>query len=231
MNFKILGAIPVCILLLAGCGDSKKSLQCNIKGVGSFKIGETTTALVDSIGENLGIKVPIVRTTNDIIKADKALPWKGQDRLYELKPDTSAGVTYSRGSYCNEVRVFDLSQYTVAGIKLHDISLKFYRDTLFDFTCSYSSELEEAMDSKYGQAPTSIKKENNTCHTMDETTTKSWVNGDIEAQSIIGTFYPLDCKVLNSSRFEIINRHIFQKAEGCSHREKNALNKDKHKEL
>jgi len=49
------------------------------------------------------------------------------------------------------VKTYFIDYYEVASVPLKKIYLKFYRDSLYSISCDGTSEVKDAMETKYGE--------------------------------------------------------------------------------
>lgn len=152
--------------------------QSKIEGVGQFKIGKTTLAIIDELKSN-GVFVK------------------------EMKPDTNKLNSVPFASYCSQTRVFSLGTVTVSGVELQYPFLKFYNGILIDFYCDGTTSLSDALHTKYGNPAVKSEKKIINCsnalgvRTQQEETLfeSTWSNGNILAVYVLNKRYDDQCKL------------------------------------
>ncbi len=188
--------------------------QSKIEGIGKYKIGKSTIAIIDSVKSELSYRFGMGYSTY----------------IFESVPDsTSSDPTV----YCSGVRVFiSIEGLRISGIELGYTRFTFYRDTLIRMEFNYDFELEHFLTLKYGNPI--LKDESRTINCTykltgrsvaerEERVTKTWSNGKIKATSKIDKRLNDKCKIEDSSFFKIELQPLASELDMCSQKEKNRL--------
>lgn len=149
----------------------------NMKGLASFKIGESTyTEIINLIKQEIRKDSKRYKETNY-----KELPrYSGyQEKYLDFKFDKKGNIVgqfyredfgsifteikYDTiGSYlkedilnreifgCPNIIELEMSDYYIGDIQISSLKLKFYKDTLYQISCSQNDEIEEGFKAKYG---------------------------------------------------------------------------------
>lgn len=182
-----------------------------VEGLGRFKIKSTKVTVIDSLTDELKAKLVPVKTYLEYLdKRDKGK----KVNVFELLPNPAEEVAPPGP----DVRYFLLKEYTISGIKVEDMELKFYKDTLMEITAAGSKEVKDAFQAKYGDPVSEMEKKNISC-TLQTTgaditldgynITNTWKNGDIEAIITDRKDYKYDCTLYYSDDLEIVSTSLF----------------------
>nr|GFB63580.1 hypothetical protein [Tanacetum cinerariifolium] len=189
-----------------------------MEGIGKFKIGKTTLAIIPELEAEMEVKVKRVGSYSDYAKAE------GGDIL-ELIPDATddlKGPPYA--SLCPAAKVYMLPAYKVADIYLANVKLTFYNDILIDFHCDGSTELIEALGLKYGKPSMKKDEKDVPCtftHTGNKivykevTYTQSWNTPPLAAEAILMKYYDSKCKDNLINYFSICDPAAAKKMHAC----------------
>ena len=170
--------------------------QEKIKGIGKFKINESTRTQVDSIlAGDLGQQFPDTfdKNENNFLSIHES-------KWAILTPDSTPDYAHPYYNYekvnllplhCSMATVYFIKSYSIANIQFESVYLTFRKDTLVGFVSDYSEEITDAMKLKYGNIQPTMKTTLINCQnkignkfTKDETEIiYSWKNGSIEAKS------------------------------------------------
>ena len=121
--------------------------QNKIKGIGIFKIGETKINVINQILEDNNTELENCNS----VKQDRWLKFRMDFTVAELFPNiTDIDLDPLLTCFCPDVRVFFIKEYTIAGIYLSNIHLRFYKNTLIEFYCDDSDDLLQALTTKFG---------------------------------------------------------------------------------
>ncbi|MES2265607.1 MAG: hypothetical protein V4520_02525 [Bacteroidota bacterium] len=170
-------------------------------GVGIFKMGSDTTELISYADTH----TEFIRNTNSVMRYidfkmmndDKG----GVNGLIRLKKNV--GDETVRLSKNPEVDEFYLTKYEVAGIKLENLKLKYFKGRLVDFTCDDNDDLVDALTQKYGKPKLVTTKKQCQClysltgitRQLEEVTyIQSWENGSLVGYSYLNKGYDKNCK-------------------------------------
>ena len=105
-----------------------------ISGIGLFKLGDPKQKILDSI---------IFITGNQIIEIES--------ENYVTENKLKGIFKYkNKYSFCEEQYL--ITSFNMQGIELKNIKIKFYNDVLYFFECDKSSDLEDVLNLKYGEA-------------------------------------------------------------------------------
>ncbi|HWB62186.1 MAG TPA: hypothetical protein VG603_01660 [Chitinophagales bacterium] len=192
--------------------------QTTVEGIGKFKIGKVTPAIMKDVAKELGVTISTVNNYDDYMEK---LNTPG---VFELVADTvKLDKNAPSASYCPYSRVFIIGEYTVADIKIVNLRLEFYRDTLYSISCDWSKEIDDAFNTKYGKPAIEKKETKDFCYVSGEKIDvintdyySRWKNGNITATIILGTYHNMECEEKSSSIVTVYNE-IISKTEGkCS---------------
>jgi hypothetical protein len=196
--------------------------QDDFRGIGIFKLGiATTQTLNDFVNKNnLGIKESV--SLMDTYKAQSSY---GNTNTVLLLRKNEKDFYYTDPKYIDhpDVKVYYVNSYEVSGVKLKQLYLQFYKDTLYDFECDYSGELIDAIKLKYGEGLDSSKTKKLQCtgrlagnfEVEESYHYEKWFSKDkkIEATACIGEYYNSECIKKPLSYFIIQNPRINEKVE------------------
>jgi len=136
--------------------------QTSIKGIGFLKLGTTTSTLFTLLDIDID-KIAKCSTQRDTYN------YKG--KVIELISDTTNLDKPIYATYCSNARVFHVPTIKLNDeIKIEDIYLTFYFDTLVGISSDKNSELDKALITKYGE-PIVDLKENSKEYTLGNGTT------------------------------------------------------------
>lgn len=182
----------------------------NMKGLGSFRLGESTySQILNIIKEEIRKDSRRYKETNY-----KELPlYTGYEPKYldykfdkkgniasefyredfgsifkEIKYDTISSflkedILKREVFGCPNIRELEMFKYYIGDIEISSLNLKFYKDTLYQITCSQNDKIEEGFKAKYGNGKTidnSVKKGDKLLK-IDKKTT--WENETVKAES------------------------------------------------
>ena len=215
----IISIFPIVALAQVQIIDNPNYKPISVQGIGPFKIDQSTTSIIDSISKAGKVKVQetvsplgnipgIMGRINSIVS------------IYELEKNPGDSNSDMHAMSQKDVRVFYLNYYNAGDVKINNIYLKFYRDTLMEFACNplpstdSSLTISVAFRKKYGE-PGSITtmKKAVVCqsvkgaslnHYEESFTSFLWVteNRAISAFEFINISYP-DCKAKTTHLFTI----------------------------
>ncbi|PKO01664.1 MAG: hypothetical protein CVU43_11810 [Chloroflexi bacterium HGW-Chloroflexi-5] len=188
------------------------SKQCNIEGLGKFKIGKTKISIINDLEKELNTKVVVISDGYKIFLKKKEPKYIIEDRSYGLF------------SSCPDVKEYHISVYNIADMQIKELQLGFYKDVLFRIDCNSSKELEEALKIKYGEPELKWDKKSVSCiykysgnevNYNDNTFTLKWQNGNIMATNYLKSWHDDKCKEQFAHKLHIADIHIFSIAFNC----------------
>lgn len=195
-------------------------------GIGIFKINSDTSVLYNYIADHR-LKPKIINEEMDYLHRT----YYGADSkdIFKLVANNEPGKYFSEVSDCPDVKEFYLGEYSINGISLKGLRLKYYKNQLVNVKCKYSRLLADAMKVKYGDPISIISADTTKCVykltgiTEKLTTndfTDKWQNAEITAKSYLGEYYDDNCqkKILSYFTYWIDNKE-------CSHCESEFMNK------
>jgi len=99
-------------------------------------------------------------------------------------------------SFLPEYKSVFISEYEVSGIKMKSISLNFLNDTLIRLYSEGSSQLQDALKTKYGKGVLEQIETPSTCNTSlkNKMYTESWTNNSIRASAVLSSSYGFNCQ-------------------------------------
>jgi hypothetical protein len=204
----------VILMVLFGLSLVSNSFGQNIKsinGIGIFKLG-SNISIIDSFGE-------IAEISDSYSEASYY-----EYGIIEYMSDTNSIEQVRTGSLINSeseldqrCRIFKINKSVRINdeIKLENLRLIFLCDTLVSIECDYSSELEEALNMKYGKIETKITK---TPHKYTRTINGSQItltderyevnrsNSLIECRSVLCSYYSGSIEAKYFSYFILQNK-------------------------
>jgi uncharacterized CHY-type Zn-finger protein len=108
---------------------------------------------------------------------------------------------------CDSVRVFMLSKNEVNGISIANMIFSFKNNLLYYFHCDYSSELGNAIETKYGKGQSKVEDEATSCG--KETTIQTiWNYENIQASANQRKSFNSLCEVAIRSYFDICDLQV-----------------------
>ncbi len=191
-----------------------------IDGIGKFKIGKTTLAVIAELESELNTQVKQAKTQDDVYQESGHY-----NVILELIPDTVSEYDGpSAASQCLAVKSYLIPRYKLADIGLEDVKLIFVGGVLADFQCSEPNELVEALEIKYGKTPVKATEETIYC-TLNLTGqrishketmyTQSWGSATIPASYVLSVYYDSDCKKQRLSFFHVYSLPVMSKVYKC----------------
>jgi hypothetical protein len=212
-------------LLLFLLGWQISNAQLN--KIGTFIPGKTTTSIIDSIAAANHIEV--WETADYFELQAKRTNYSGKtSSIFELlhSCEHNDSITYS---YNNPIdkdhQVFHIDYLTISDLLLSDVSLKFWRDTLFEVQFNIDGEeFMNALVSKYGKSVMG-KQENKSkiinCRnglgvTFKEeeytiTTHYKTANKNLDSWVTLSKYYTRECKPAFLQYFVLMNPSISEK--------------------
>ena len=203
-----------------------------INGLGTLKLGSNV-----SIMEEFGF---IVKATDysDVLKYSKY--------TCELMGDTnSTSQPTIYGKADPRARVFIVPKVKLTeSIEIKKVFLTFLNDTLVGIQCDYNSDLNSALDLKYGKSELQSQKEphkftrtytGEEITLTDETFTNKWGDNKIECTSTFMKYYSGSIEAKYLTYFYLANKNAIEsidKASGeCKERARIRKEEEKKKEL
>lgn len=150
----------------------------DFEGIGNFKIGRTTINIITDLEKELYnmAKAEAEKSwglmeqpyKNEMINTS-LIDFKKNRRIYsasgentfspydktiilQLLPNPTDSLNNpSKFSYCPDVKVFKILNYTISNIELKDLYLTFNKDTLVELKCDENEKITEALEYKYGK--------------------------------------------------------------------------------
>jgi len=215
----IISIFPLVTIAQVQIIDNPNYKPISLEGIGPFKIDQSTTSIIDSISK--AGKVKVQETVSPLGSIPEIMGRiKSTVSIYELEKNPGDTNSDVHAMSQKDVRVFYLNYFDAGEVKINNIYLKFYRDTLMEFACNplpskdSSENISVAFRKKYGE-PGSITtmKKAVVCHSVrgsgfnnyeESFTSFLWVteNRAISAFEFINISYP-DCKAKTTHLFTI----------------------------
>jgi len=191
---------------------------CQLKapeGIGPFKVGVSSIAIIDSLKAELEIPYIGQFTSSEI----KLFDFYNKPSMGELVLDTVDLNSNDNPNLLSggKVRVFLLSQYQIAGINLINLYLTFYRDTLIRIESDKSStewSVKKAFELKYGPGLNTVKNEPTQCNQhgqikMSTDSIEKWSSKGVVTQCYESYRYTVDCAYSELILFYICERDLY----------------------
>ncbi|WP_148289331.1 hypothetical protein [Fibrella aestuarina] len=194
---------------------SQPQTSSRIDGIGRFKIGKTTTAIIDSLVAERGGKVKEIEEQPMLEAATRS--------IYKLVPSTKTNYTLN-SSLCPDTEVYLLGQVEVAGIKIRQVYLIFYQNVLAEFRSKTSAELSEALRLKFGKPTVDIRTKDEVCRYVrlgtevvnkEVTEITSWSDAGARAKDVRMKHYDQKCNPIYSSYFSLSQEELLSAAIDC----------------
>lgn len=197
--------------------------QSKIEGIGKFKIKQLTVSSLNSLIKDEGLTKKTVSSSKEYFGL-----LRQKEVIAEVFPDTIKSYNSPpSSSYCHDTRVFLIPEIEISKIKLNEIILTFYNDTLVKINTKYGAEIVDALTIKYGE-PYVTKREN-----IDECTDplegkvskpskifyQEWKNEDITCTAALGYYFNDKCENTIISYLNISLQNIDLKIRGCDTQE------------
>ena len=215
-HFKLV-AILIALVLPCSLFTQKSYAQEDFRGIGIFKIGISTTQTLNEFVTKNGIKIKESTSLMDTY-GNYASSKKTSNVLLLRKSEKDQYLTDPKYSEHPDVKVYYVNYYEVAGIGLKTLYLEFYKDTLYDLQCDYSTELVEAISLKYGKGVDSTATKKIQCtgrlagnfevEEFYHYTKWSSINKQVQATACIGEYYNSKCEKQILSYFVINNSEL-----------------------
>jgi len=212
--------------------ESKLKLE-NIEGIGKFKIGKTPVTYLETFIKENNFERQSINSWDEY-QNFKYQTYKIAE-VFTDKDEPYMSATYC-ASYCKKVRAFYIPKMTIAEININNAFLTFYNDTLVRISISYSPEILNAFEVKYGKPRISADSKNVTCTSkitaetkiLQETDFSSyWENRNIQCVASINNSYNDDCEKTQDSYILIYLRTVRSKIQECNDKEENKINEIK----
>lgn len=151
--------------------------------------------------------------------------YKFSDLEAQIDLSKDASEIFKGKSYCDRSKVFKLKNRLISGIKVKELELSFYDDSLYKIEVAPGLKMSEALELKYGQPLTVREQKKIVCrHTLsgiesertEETTYKRWKNGLIQVQGIYSSYFDSKCKPQFISLVEIYDSAISEEVRICA---------------
>ncbi|GAA4907012.1 hypothetical protein [Mucilaginibacter defluvii] len=161
--------------------------QEKFTGIGVFKIGSDSSVVYNYAEE----KCKKVKVISSIPVFDKKYIAKISKGAADIIVDP-----------CPDVSEYRLALYEVAGMKLKNVELTFYKNKLIKFRSDYSTEVVNALDQKYGKSESTIKYDTASCVYQLTGITRKLVaktyhnnreSDDIHFSAFVGSYYDDKC--------------------------------------
>jgi hypothetical protein len=192
--------------------------KAQVDGIGPFRIGRTTTSIIDSIAKAERIKV---KTSYDLMETFGSYSFKDKPSKIYLLGKKDGGYDMSDPKYrpAQGCQVYFIDYYQVAGIPIKKLYLSFYQDTLYQIYCDGDTKIEEAVTLKYGEGVITRNSRKIKCQSkftggeFEEEESDLQTTWDKRADSIIAssrfqTYYDEKCKEQFISYFMIVNKPV-----------------------
>lgn len=203
------------------------SAQEKISGIGKFKIHKATISIISEIEKEIGESAEVVKETSDFYKKKRS----SSNTIMRLEADSATKSPIIYAAYCADSKVYNIKQYEISGIKLRELYLFFYQDTLVRMQAECSYDLRTALETKYGEPETESKEADGLCgFHKDKTKADTWNNENIEAQITDMTIYDTDCKDLWIYSFGIYKAAENNAMENCDKAAQEKIQAKKNKE-
>ena len=207
--------LPLCLALLAinvpSWAQTKKPPQGSkaapathrqspeLEGLGRFKIGKTTTAVIGELCRELNVPLEHAYSVGRLTAADdSAVVIQVDYELREEYPDAS-----SFGAACPDAAVYYVPNYTIAEIPVKGLRLSFYKGLLVEIEAKGEIASSDAFAVKYGKPEERSQKTAKPCASArtrsvvtydNETLTSTWFNKEITATQIISEYRDRNCE-------------------------------------
>ena len=224
--------LALALLFVSSFSFAQGTQGHRVNGLGILKLGTNV-----SIMEQFGF---IVKATSysDVLQYKKF--------TCELIGDTnSTSQSTIYGKADPRSRVFLVRNVKLTeSIEIKEVFLTFFNDTLVEIKCDYSSDLNSALDLKYGASELESKKEphkftktytGEEITLTDETFTNRWGDSKIECTSVLMKYYSGSIQPKYLSYFILSNKSsmkdIDEASSKCEARAKMRKEEEKKKEL
>lgn len=171
------------------------AISQEISGIGFLKVGQTTIAALDSL-ISTGYKL---RNSSDFMEYYRP---SGKIILQPIRNDKEKYFHFA--SNIPEQKIFKIGTLTIANIKIENIELKFYRDTLFSININnYGIDFTNALKLKYGDPEIKTEKKDVKCvgkiageyTVQDVAYTSSYpAKGGLKAYDFLHKYYDDHCE-------------------------------------
>ena len=189
-------------------------------GLGPFKIGQTTTDIINQVKTEIGYYGnPLPFTSSESLRL-----------LGELLVDT---VEYQNDDpnllTIPGARVFKITTYKIAGTSISDLYLSFYNDTLVKITVGELSAQNvcEAFELKYDKGVKKEKAVADNCRNGASEKSEIWTNGNIESKYYNHFYHSSDCHIKIDCFFSISLKPVCEKLAALQKIELAKLDKEK----
>jgi hypothetical protein len=233
---------------------SQDSIKPFFNGFGLLKVNQTTISVIKELETILDTKTRVINSTEEEYQFGKLLDKiensysttneKNGIICIMIEDSINKWKSPTNASSCNKVKTFKIGGYSVAGINIKNLTIKFYNDTLTEINCENTKELMEAIHLKYGEGEKKIENKEIECTLSltgniikyEETTlTEEWENNDIRAYEMNKKYYDSKCnpKYFHYLNIYSINKNdlIYECEESVETRRENKKNDEKRKSL
>ncbi|WP_374360088.1 hypothetical protein [Cloacibacterium sp.] len=180
--------------------------QSNIEGIGIFKLRKTKVAVIDSLVQNGGYDLKVCDSP------DKCnIEGVSSKKIFELKKQTKSETYYP---LIDGHQVFVLSKYAVADFEIKELYLNFYNGVLYEIKTSNLTPLDEKLKLKY-KNEIKVEEKEVKCTSVygeikrkEQTFTVTYRKDDIEAYSVLMSFFNYKCKEEYITLFVMYDKKI-----------------------
>lgn len=184
--------------------------QNKMEGIGQFKINITTIQDIGQFAKGLGIEV---KTSNQILDFTSDGTSTGKI-MFVISNQEDEFLNSPFAPVLEKEKVLFMDVLNVSGIKMREVYMRFWNDTLYKIETEGSDELSEALKLKYGNPFVEKKEKPIQCRSgagvqyneKAVTYTSRWpgTNG-IQGIAVLGKNFDSKCKARMFSTFTILD--------------------------
>ncbi len=182
------------LLLLSILIQGAAFSQTQYNGIAYFQLGSSP----DSIVYNVGGRVVYISSSHNMFWYNENM--KDSINIFEIDPVGEIETDIPQSS---KSKVYIINSVKIDGLEINDIWLYFLNDSLINFNCQSSEELNEAMTIKYGNSRDTIIRKPVKCsykytgakfEEKELFSIKKWIKGKFKATSTFHSYYDSNCK-------------------------------------
>lgn len=205
--------------------------QIIIDGIGPFRLGKSTSSIVEEISKEKKVKIKTSTSLMDTYGSPGFVDKKTKN-IYILGSKEDNNMVNPKYRHNPDTKVYFIDYYEISGVPVVQLYLSFYKDTLYSIYSNGGAKISEAMEFKYGKPETKTETKKVKCtgrlsgeFEVEENSYKSeWNSGldSVDVVSYLSSYYDSKCEKQYLSFFYITNmsREEYLRKDEIAYREK-----------
>lgn len=208
------------------------------KGLGLFRLG-SHPSIIDSIAKTNGIGIETALTRRDVFQKDYATvssfsSFKHDEKLRIRSIPLDTTDAYSNlydDLFCPDVKVYQINRYNVAEFEIKEVTLFYYKDSLYKIDFPGTLGLDKAFELKYGEPVIKAdekpvkcvyKLTGNAVEEKEFTLIYTWEDSVIRCQRIFMKYFDSKCNKTIINNWHIVNKGVDKRLDAEADRIKSA---------